>query len=288
LLLSHAPIEKTNPTVKMPKEGKFTQCGGGREEYIDRAQSMEELDSLCKVCFGDKLRISYAEFKKIMENVTSEMFFCIYSLIKTHFPTLAQFKKYEQALNIKADLKPHVLPAAQILASPKILSKFSPVSRLAKFSTPQVELHVTRMKKREEGEVEDSTSPKAQKPYLTKLVKQQFGNKNMLPSKLLMSPIASAARLANTKIQSKDLIKSPSLFLGSEHKTETLLFCECGKEITDLNKLLCADCMNRINQPKCEVYLYKQIVDKEFKSFWVVAEKRELFCINNALFNNSF
>jgi hypothetical protein len=91
-----------------------------------------------------------------------------------------------------------------------------------------------------------------------------------------LSPIAPVARLTNVKIEKKELLKSPSTFLGSLH-TESILFCECGKEITDLNKLLCKDCLTKVKQPRCEGYINK-LSEKKIKKYWMCVERRELYC----------
>lgn len=277
LLLSHAPIEKPNKDKAVAKEGQFTQSGGGGEEYIDRAQSQIELQSLVNICFKDKAKLTFEEYKHVTESVTSEMFFCIFSLVIIHFPSLAQFKRYEQGLKKGTD--PLLLSPTQgrKMAQPKILTKFSPLTHMVQFSTPQINFHALRVHKQEENvENEDIKTDTAQKPSLAKAVAKNAPGFESPPNKLPLSPITSAARLPNTKVDTKELLKSPSMFLGGK-AVEALLFCECGKEISDLDKLLCADCCNKLNQPKCEGYLSKK--SAALKKYWMCIEKRELYCI---------
>lgn len=279
LLLSHAPIEKLIKEVTGVKEGQFTKSGGGREEYIDRAQSQIELQNLVNVCFVDKVSLNFEDFKRVADCVTFEMFFCIFSIVKKAFPSLAQLKRYEQGLKKNSECLIHSPAKGRKMAPPKILSKFSPMVHMVKFSTPQVELHAMRVHKPDEEESSsDSKSPRAQKPYFLKLNSKQFPSLPNAANKPPMSPITPALRLANTIIHSKEIIKSPSLFLAGQ-KSDAILFCECGKEITDFDKLLCADCVSTLNQPKCEGYLSKQS-KKKLTKYWMCVDKRDLFCIS--------
>jgi hypothetical protein len=274
-LLSHAPINKNSEGKFIPKEGQFTQSGGGGEEFSDRAESQLELIKLMDVCFEKKAKLGFEEFKKVSEDVTSEMFFCLFTLVKTKFPSLATFKRYEQGLKKSSEsllLSPSI---GKRMAPPKVLSKFSGMSQLVKFSTPKVESHTVRIKKAEDDEnPEESKGTTAQRPYLSKLSgkpKSTFAPGGNAPA----SPVSSAVRLPNQKLKSKEVINSPSVFLGGQ-KTDKLLFCECGKEITDYDKLLCAECVNKLKQPKCESYLLKKS-KKELKKFWACIEKKELY-----------
>jgi len=280
LLLSHAPIDKKAKDKAVPKEGLFTQGGGGGEEFVDRAESQLELINLVNLCFGEKQIIDFEEFKKITDNVTSEMFICIFSLVKTKFPSLATFKGYEQKLKKNAELKLLRSPnAGKKLAPPKVLSKFSQMSNLVRFSTPKTESKTLRIQKAEEGEIlEDTKLAIPQKPYLSKLsnkpTKSSFAPNSPAPN----THMSSVVRLPNTKIKEQQVINSPSTFLGGE-STEKLLFCECGNEITDFDKLLCTDCCNKLKQPKCEGYLSVKTKAKAFKKHWMSIEKKDLYSI---------
>jgi hypothetical protein len=278
LLLSHAPIEKLIKDVTGVKEGQFTQSGGGREEYIDRAQSQIELQNLVNVCFCDKATLNFEDFKRIADCVTSEMFFCIFSLVKKAFPSLAKLKRYEQGLKLNSDSLIRSPGKGRKMAPPKILSKFSPMVHMVKFSTPQVELHAVRVHKPDDGDLpSEIKSPKAQKPYFLKLGSKQFPSLPIPAKKAQMSPITPGVRLPNTKINCKEILKSPSLFLAGQ-VSDAILFCECGKEISDFDKLLCDDCLSTLNQPKCEGYLSK-LSKKKLTKFWMCVEKRDIFCI---------
>jgi hypothetical protein len=277
--LSYAPINRNVQGKAATKEGQFTQSGEGGAEYADRAESQIELHKFVDVCFEKKAKLTFEEFKQISENVTSEMFFCIFSLMRTRFPSMAMFQRYEQGLKKSAEELLKSPSVGKRMAPPKILSKFSQMSQLVKFSTPKVESHTFRVAKPDIDEnVEDNKNTSAQKPYMTKMIgkpKSSFAPNSKDP----MSPVTSVVRLPNTRVKSKEVINSPSVFLKGQ-PTERLLFCECGKEITDFNKLLCGDCVNKLKQPKYEGYLTKKS-KKGLKKYWVCIDKKELFCILN-------
>jgi hypothetical protein len=266
LILSYAPIEKST-TKSANREGQYTLVGGGGEEYADRAESQKELTQLVEVAFNTKPKLSLDDFKQVAELVTSEMFLCIFSLIKTCFPSYTQFRHYEQGLKKKGEQSP-VPSSGKKFAPPKVLSKFSPLSQLVRCSTPKLESKALRIPKTNEAEsIEESKGMLAQKPYLSKLAprpKSRFGPGSEIPD----SPIGPAVRLPTAKT------RTPSTFQAST--PEQILFCECGKEITDVSKLQCDDCLNNLDQYKLEGYLMKK-GKKTVKKLWLSIDKRELY-----------
>lgn len=266
LLLSYVPIEKSG-TKSGNREGQYTLLGGGGEEYADRAESQKELIQLVDVAFNTKPKLSLDDFKQVAESVTSEMFLCLFSLIKTCFPSYAQFKHYEQGPKKKQEQSP-VQSSGKKFAPPKVLSKFSPLTQLVKCSTPKLESRAIRIPKTNEAEsIEESKGMVAQKPYLSKLAprpKSRFGPGSEIPD----SPIGPAVR------QPAGKTRAPSTFQTTN--PEQVLFCQCGKEITDLNKLQCDECINNLEQYKLEGYLMKK-GKKAVKKLWLSIDKRELY-----------
>jgi len=129
-LLSSAPIDKLL-TKNFRIEGKFTQEGGGKEGFEDRMESQKQLNEMTSLNFDEKIILSFDEFRNIVETVSSDMFLCLFVIIRQQFPSLEQFTKYEKK---KAKGISHVKmsPNMKIFASPKILSKFSPLSNIVK------------------------------------------------------------------------------------------------------------------------------------------------------------
>jgi hypothetical protein len=54
------PVTKTTP---VQGEGKFTMEGGGASDFGERLEMQEEMYKTLDVCFGDKKRINFKEFK---------------------------------------------------------------------------------------------------------------------------------------------------------------------------------------------------------------------------------
>jgi hypothetical protein len=102
-----------------------------REVYLDRVGQQEELVKLVDFCMGEKECIHFEEFKRICEESTSEMFLCLFSMLRKKLPGFEQFKRYEQNLKDRESIQFAPISSKKI-ASPKILSKFSPVSELVK------------------------------------------------------------------------------------------------------------------------------------------------------------
>jgi len=129
-LLSSSPIEKLIDK-KIRMEGKFTKEGGGNEEYNDRLESQQQLNDMTEFNFGDKIHLSFDEFRNIVETVSSDMFLCLFVIIRQQLPSIEQFKKY-QITKTHDKLPAGISPNLKVLASPKILSKFSPLSNIVK------------------------------------------------------------------------------------------------------------------------------------------------------------
>jgi hypothetical protein len=48
-----------------------------REVYLDRAQSQEELNGLITLCLNNSKGITYEDFKRLTEEVCSDMFLSV-------------------------------------------------------------------------------------------------------------------------------------------------------------------------------------------------------------------
>ena len=264
LVLSHAPLEKTK--YETEKEGKITQNGGCLEEYSDRAETQKELNDLAEVCFKEKEKINITEFKNAIENISSEMFLCLFTLIRTRFPTLADFMKYKQQHEIKT--LPLTPKSMRRLAAPKMLSKFSSVSQVVKFSTPKLQSRTLRILKPDDNE----ESKDSRGSYITKMVKPKSGFAPNPTMPTIMNPVV---RLPNSKDNMQDVTRSPTTYLQGKGQG-IALFCECGKVINDLDKLICDDCITKKNEPKCEGYLYRK--DKSLIKSWYSLDKKDLYC----------
>jgi len=245
LLLSHAPINKSSHGL--PSEGQFTQSGGGGEEYTDRLKSQEEVNALIDICFDMKEKLNFEDFKRVTEKVSSEMFLCIFSLIKTRFPSIDQFKRYKQGLRKNPDTFLRSPIFKRKLASPKVLSTFSSLSGIVKHSSPKHDKGSPHRKFTEET--------KAESTPVIKLISTRAN-----------SDASSISDIEGTKIGYR--------FTKETQTNDTILFCECGNPIADYNKLLCANCVGELTN--FEGYMYKKRKN-EVKKYWISIQKRELF-----------
>lgn len=249
LLLSHAPISKVS--AASASEGQLTQSGGGTEQYTDRLESQRELDELLDISFGKAEKLSFEGFRHTTEKVSSEMFLCIFSLVKTRFPCIDQFKRYELRLRANTDSLLRSPTAKRKLPSPKVLSRFANLSGIVKRASPK------HRKFTEEEKAGFSEKP------IIKLFSATGSSDASTQENAAASPIGTAGN------------QSP----GEDTFTKRLeatdfLFCACGSPIADYNKLLCAGCLDKLTN--CEGYLHKK-GKKGVKKCWVSIEKRELF-----------
>jgi hypothetical protein len=253
LLLSHAPINKSSHISTC--EGQFTQSGGGGEEYTDRLKSQEEVNALIDISFDKKEKLTFEDFKRVTEKVTSEMFLCIFSLVKTHFPSIDQFKRYEQGLRKNSDSLLRSPTSKRRLASPKVLSTFSSLSGIVNHSSP----------KRGEGSPPRKFTEEI-KAGSTQIIKLILTRANSDASTFENETSSSVSEMEGTKTEYS--------FTKETQANDTILFCECGNPIADYNKLLCANCVGGLTN--FEGYLYKRGKNK-VKKYWISIQKRELF-----------
>lgn len=83
--------------------------------------------------FGESKRLNYEEFLKINKDVTSEMFLSIMTLLQNSLPSSTNFyrfkKNYEKYLQAPEKNGPEGEQTYSSIASPKIMSKLSPISQ---------------------------------------------------------------------------------------------------------------------------------------------------------------
>jgi len=104
---------------------------------MDRVQTQEEISLLISNVFGDKKRINYDEYVKINQEITSEMFLSILTLLQTNLPCSVNYYRYknnyEKYVGEDADgaqeQKPEQGGVVKSIASPRLMSKLSPVSK---------------------------------------------------------------------------------------------------------------------------------------------------------------
>ena len=83
--------------------------------------------------FGDKKRINYDDYVKINQEMSSEMFLSILTLLQTNMPCSVNYYRYKNNYekyvgddgNNPADVGEDVIKS---IASPRLMSKLSPIS----------------------------------------------------------------------------------------------------------------------------------------------------------------
>ena len=102
---------------------------------MDRVQTQEEISLLIQNVFGDKKRINYEDYVKINQEITSEMFLSILTLLQTNMPCSVNYYRYKNNYEkyVKQDPaeegKQPEEGVVKTIASPRLMSKLSPVTK---------------------------------------------------------------------------------------------------------------------------------------------------------------
>jgi hypothetical protein len=133
IILSHIPITNT-VDGSVSQEGAFTQEGGGSQVFLDRQQSQEEIVNLLNEVFASTKTLTFEQFSECIQNNSSEMFLALLLLIQSSLPCSENFnrykKNYEKYLlsNPDAKDKPWSAEEIKMVASPRLMSKLSPIT----------------------------------------------------------------------------------------------------------------------------------------------------------------
>ena len=107
---------------------------------MDRVQTQEEISLLIQNVFGDKKRISYEDYVKINQEMSSEMFLSILTLLQTNLPCSVNYYRYKnnyekyvgEDTTADASNKSQTEEVVKSIASPRLMSKLSPVASFVK------------------------------------------------------------------------------------------------------------------------------------------------------------
>ena len=105
---------------------------------MDRIQTQEEISLLLANVFGDKKRINYEDYVKINQEMSSEMFLSILTLFQTNLPCSVNYYRYKNNYEKyvgeekKDGDKPEQQAVVKTIASPRLMSKLSPVAQFVK------------------------------------------------------------------------------------------------------------------------------------------------------------
>lgn len=104
--------------------------------FLDRVQTQEEISLLIANVFGDKKRINYEDYVKINQELTSEMFLSILTLLQNNLPCSVNYYRYKNNYEKyvgdegnKDGAKEEENVTVKTIASPRLMSKLSPVQQ---------------------------------------------------------------------------------------------------------------------------------------------------------------
>ena len=102
--------------------------------FMDRIETQTEIQMLIQSCFGSKQRINYDDYVKLNQDVSSEMFLSILTLLQTNIPCSVNFYRYknnyEKYLDDGNGNNQNV--TVKQLSSPRFMKRLSPLQQLAK------------------------------------------------------------------------------------------------------------------------------------------------------------
>ncbi len=100
---------------------------------MDRVQTQEEISLLIANVFGEKKRINYEDYVQINQELSSEMFLSILTLLQNSLPCSVNFYRYknnyEKYVGDEGKTEENK-ENIKTIASPRLMSKLSPVANL--------------------------------------------------------------------------------------------------------------------------------------------------------------
>lgn len=239
------------------KEGFSTKRRFSADIELERQESLNQLKKFIEECFQEKQEITFEYFKTICLNVSSEMFLCLYLIIKQNLPNSNQFEKFKKFKNLQIEEK---LEIQELLASPKILTKFDPVSKIIK--------HAFSRKRRNSNWISKNNFHDI---FVFDLKQNETKNK--------YHPTESI-RMCNKIFHKKEIFQSPSDIhkekILNQNSEIDIIFCKCGRNIKDDSQTKCNVCKNidKIGQIVGEPY--KLSKKGEYNKSSYILDKYEL------------
>jgi Ca2+-binding EF-hand superfamily protein len=289
-MLSYVPLSAIESDAK--KEGLYTQNGGGIDAFYDRMQIQADLIQLFNCTLKDKQSINLEEFKLIVCKSSSDMFLCLFMLIRERLPSMKAFLTYKK--DFKSTDKAGT-PSA-VLASPK-MSKLSPSlkvlsqspylkSVVGKAPTASSDLFKKYLPIKGSPEKKKLDLPKYEDPKMEEMPEQLSIPDSLNGSSTSTAPeenkeMGSAVRLPNKSVvikTDKDVKKteymlSPSAFLDKRKINTSMAVCSCGKMCT-IGSTMCEDCSQKGKTITGNIYIKK---DNKLKRHWAKLSDKTLF-----------
>jgi hypothetical protein len=215
--------------------------------------------------------------------------------MRKQIPFYKQIPLY--ALKIKKMLSktPALKPRTILISSPKLLTKFAPVSPMIKHSSrfagksqlktssvlAKLASNTGDIKKVEETKVKPSKGMLARHVPLIEPTKDTVAPSPNINTEAIRLPNTIKTNiLAPTKApDTAELLKSPSLFLRGTGKSETagMIYCECGNPCEG-DSTLCDSCLKSKESVEYSGYLYLKDKVNQLKRYWYILLNKELYC----------
>lgn len=221
--------------------------------------------------------------------------------MRKQIPFFKQIPLYAIKIRKIVSKTPALKPRTILISSPKLLTKFAPVSPMIKHCSrftgksslktssvlAKLAANTSNMKKVEESKAEDA-KPMPSKGMLARHVpwidqsKAKSTSSPHINAEAIRLPNAIKTNsLAPTKApDTAELLKSPSLFLRGTGKNETagIVYCECGNPCEGENTL-CESCLKSKETVEYSGYLYLKDKSAQLKRYWYILLNKELYCI---------
>lgn len=245
-------------------------------EYEDVVQSQLQIDEMLDLCMKNKEAINFPEFKEINEIVSSDMFLGLYLFIRKLLPTFNTFNQFKSK-NILNEVPKTPSNKVKVLASPKVLSRFGPISEIVDIGNQ------LRAKSKTSTSILSKFAPQSQvsptsviPPKMMEPQKKLEANKKVTEEDL-KTPVL---RKHNAKLNNCKVTISPST--KNLINDKNLIFCVCGRQVFDINNPICEICVEKEeNSSRCGELLKYSTNKKQFINYWCVLNKESLFLYKN-------
>ena len=101
----------------MSKEGKFTQEGGGLDNFDQRVQTIEDMNNILNICFEGKQRVNTADFRKINEEISSDTVLAVLGLFRERLPCSENFWRYKRNYDLHVKILNENKPKEEVPAN---------------------------------------------------------------------------------------------------------------------------------------------------------------------------
>ena len=95
-ILASLPVINFRHGSNLQIEGKFTQEGGGLDNFMQRCETMEEMNNILEICFDGKQRVDVESFKKMNEDISSDTVLAVLGLFRERLPCSENFWRYKR------------------------------------------------------------------------------------------------------------------------------------------------------------------------------------------------